>query len=505
MRKAKTHDERLENRVWCVLYQLGYPVLNSGRKFEIQIAKSNDGTVVNKQVDVFAKDDETVIVLECKSCEEMQDRDLRKDILELASLQKPMANAIRQHFGADFKPKILWGFVTWNVIWKKNDLALAEENGIVVLKDRDLRYLEEISRSVGAAARYQFHAEFFQGQKIPALEGKYVPAILTKLGGHKAYIFCATPSDLLKISFVNHRDLRDPGGAPAYQRLLKQGRLKKIAAYLDGNNFFPNAILVSFHKKVRFDLSDKSYDRSSQFGSLYLPNTYKSCWIIDGQHRLCGCALSETPPQSLTVIAFEKISTVLEANLFATINREQQRVQKRLLDELDGELKWDFPVVKDQLGAIASRAVDILNAETGGPLFDRICPPGMGITAEQNLTLPQVKLGIMQSGLLGRYSKATESLLPGACTGKDNEASLGRLVDLLSWYFSELREANPNRWEEEKGGYLRNNFGVAGHIRLLGDVCSFMQSSTNQTAAELPFNDLTRQIRPYLMPVFTFV
>jgi DNA sulfur modification protein DndB len=169
MRKAKTHDELLENRVWCMLYQLGYPVLNAGRKFEIEIAKS-DGKPVTKQVDVFAKDDETVIVLECKSCEETQERDLRKDIAELASLQKPIANAVRQHFGKEFKPKILWGFVTWNIIWRKNDLALAQENGIAIIKDRELRYLEEISRSLRAAGRYQFHAEFFKDRKIPELD-----------------------------------------------------------------------------------------------------------------------------------------------------------------------------------------------------------------------------------------------------------------------------------------------------------------------------------------------
>jgi DNA sulfur modification protein DndB len=88
MRKAKSHDELLENRVWCILYQLGYPVMNEGRKFEIEITKGEKPAT--KQVDVFAKDDETVIVLECKACEEMRDRDLRKDIAELASLQKPI-------------------------------------------------------------------------------------------------------------------------------------------------------------------------------------------------------------------------------------------------------------------------------------------------------------------------------------------------------------------------------------------------------------------------------
>ena len=106
MRKAKSHDEILENRMWCVLYQLGYPVLNVGRKFKIPIA-TQDGRTVTKQVDVFAKDDETVIVVECKSCEEMEERDLRKDISEFAGLRKPLSNVIRRHFGNDFKPKIL--------------------------------------------------------------------------------------------------------------------------------------------------------------------------------------------------------------------------------------------------------------------------------------------------------------------------------------------------------------------------------------------------------------
>ena len=192
MKKAKSHDEVLENRIWCILYQLGYPLLNAGRKFSIEIANRND-KIVTKQVDVFAKDDETVVVAECKSCGEMQPRDLRKDILEFASLQKPIANAVRKHFGKDYKPKILWAFATWNVIWKASDTALAEQNNIAIIKDREIRYLEEISRALREAGRYQFHAEFFKDQKIPELEGKVVPAIATKLGGHKAFVFSASP------------------------------------------------------------------------------------------------------------------------------------------------------------------------------------------------------------------------------------------------------------------------------------------------------------------------
>ena len=75
---------------------------------------------------------------------------------------------------------------------------------------------------------------------------------------------------------------------------------------------------------------------------------------------------------------------------------------------------------------------------------------------------------------------------------------------MLTWYFTRLRDANLARWEAEKG-YLRNNFGVAGRIRLLGEVCTFMQTETKQTAAELRFKELTKQIEPYLEPVFKYV
>ncbi len=118
----------------------------------IEIA-DQDGTRVTKQVDVFAKDDETVVVVECKSCNEVQSRDLRKDVSAFAALRKPMANEIRRHFGKDYKPKILWAFATWNVIWKASDAALAKENNIAVIKDREIRYLEEISRALRGAGR----------------------------------------------------------------------------------------------------------------------------------------------------------------------------------------------------------------------------------------------------------------------------------------------------------------------------------------------------------------
>jgi len=66
LRKHKSVDERHENGFWCLLKSLGYKEMNLGRSFKIKIRRP-PGETLEKQIDVFAKDDETVIVAECKA------------------------------------------------------------------------------------------------------------------------------------------------------------------------------------------------------------------------------------------------------------------------------------------------------------------------------------------------------------------------------------------------------------------------------------------------------
>ena len=56
MRRRKTGDRKLEDRVWVLLARMGYPVLG-GDRFHIFYTRES-GTQGKKQVDVFAKDDE---------------------------------------------------------------------------------------------------------------------------------------------------------------------------------------------------------------------------------------------------------------------------------------------------------------------------------------------------------------------------------------------------------------------------------------------------------------
>ncbi len=55
-----------------------------------------DGSEDSKQIVVFAKDDETALVIECKSREAPGRKSLTKDLAETQSLQRPIREAIRE-------------------------------------------------------------------------------------------------------------------------------------------------------------------------------------------------------------------------------------------------------------------------------------------------------------------------------------------------------------------------------------------------------------------------
>src|SRR5262249_25780330 len=164
--KAKSIDRRFEDRVWRLFYRMGYVDLGKGPNFAISY-KAADGTQREKQVDVFAKDDETVIVGECKACDDFKSRSLAKDMAVFIGLKKLFADAVRGHYGRDFKPKILWFFFTDRVLWSGADKAKATAEQIRIMTEREVDYFSQLAEHLGRATRYQFLAEYLGGQRIP--------------------------------------------------------------------------------------------------------------------------------------------------------------------------------------------------------------------------------------------------------------------------------------------------------------------------------------------------
>lgn len=506
VRRPKPIDERLENRFWMLLARLGYPEINAGRKFTILIDRKG-ADPLRKQVDVFAKDDETVIVAECKASATFTRRSLQKDIEEFANLKKPIASAIRKHYGNESKLKIIWLFVTENIIWSAPDKHRAAGEQIKIITEKELRYYAQVAEHLGKAARYQFLAEFLRDMVVPGLSGKTVSAIKGKLGGKAFYCFVTTPGDLLKISFVNHRSLNDPEGAPTYQRLVSRTRMRDIGEFIKGGGYFPNNLLVNFTRSVRFDKASVDEGAGIQFGSLHLPDRYRSAWIIDGQHRLYGFAPIDDKflNQNIIVVAFDGLSKTEEANLFVTINHEQKSVPKHLLDDLDGELKWGSEIPSERISAISARLINLLNTDMGEPFHNRITQQGMPTTNRTNLTIPGLKDALRRSGLLGRSLLGNKVYEGGPLAGATDSETLDRARSAVNEFFSLIRNANLNEWESGRDGFLSTNIAVQAYISLFGSLVKYWETNTATNAREMDISEVLMGIDEYIKPVREFL
>ena len=58
--------EKLKNRVWYLFFQMGYSELNEGNNLKIRIEQKGED-VSEEQIDVLARDEETVIITKCKA------------------------------------------------------------------------------------------------------------------------------------------------------------------------------------------------------------------------------------------------------------------------------------------------------------------------------------------------------------------------------------------------------------------------------------------------------
>lgn len=500
LRRPITVTERLQRRAWLLLYLLGYPIIRSNKKFSICV---DSKTGSHKDFDIFAKDDETILVGHCIAATDPAKESLNNLILEFSSQKGEISKSVKAFFGNTQKPKIIWLILTSNIIWSKDDRATAQKENIHIITERELRYFLQIAEHLRSAARYQFLAEFLKDQKIPAMQNRKVPAIRGTLGGRKFYAFVSHPRELLKISFVNHRSLNDPEGAPSYQRLVSKGRLKKISNFVSAGGFFPTNILINFVNTVRFEQIAKDEETGVTWGHLYLPEKYRSAWIIDGQHRLYGFAPLNTKLQSqnIVVLAFEKLPKHEEANLFVTINHEQVSVPKNLLEDLEGELKWESDKPQERIGAISSRIISVLNNDIGEPLSGRVTSQGITGSETTCLTVPALKQALTRSGLIGKSILKNKVYELGPLCDSNDTLTVERGREFFNHYFSRIRESNPKLWNLGRGGFLCTNTGIQALIYLAAALISHLEFQKKLEAKELSIEELSLEISDYTLPL----
>jgi len=474
MSRPKAHDVLLEDRAWCLFKGMGYGTLNGGR-FNIEFLY-NAGGVGRKQIDVYAADEETVIISECKSKESRGRKSLDKDIKETIFLQSYIRNSIYSLYDGKPKPKIIWLYITNNIIWSESDVKRAEEGRIYIVTENELHYFEAFIRHMGTAGRYQILGEFLKGQKVPGMTEVKIPAIKGKIGGELFYSFVATPRALLKLAFVNHQALNHPDGKPAYQRMVSSKRIKDIGEFVVAGGFFPTNILLNFVNSPKFEpLSNKENTNDNvKFGWITLPSVYRSAWVIDGQHRLYGYSGLEEKylDESLFVLAFDGMDTHKEADLFININHKQKSVPKGLLVSLLADIRMGDSDPKTALSALGSSIVRTLNTDKTSPLYRKFVVNGVSQELGQHLTISEAVSGISRSTLVGRA--VGKNRVPGPLSAGTDDATIIRAKNVLNLYFEAIRSSNPDRWELGRAGYICTNPGIRAHLMLVAEIVRYL-------------------------------
>lgn len=504
MRKPKRHDVAFEDRVWAMCARLGFNSLSRGRTLRLPYGKGHNE---RKQVDVFAADDEVVLVIECKSSggELPRTETFKTEIEAIQGYRAGLIGTLRQQFPGH---KIKFAFITNNIYVSKDTLARIEAADIAYLDEEAVNYYHELADHLGPAAKFQLLGNLFHGQKITAMDAT-VPAIRGKMGGYTYYSFAIEPERLLKIAYVLHRNNANMRWMPTYQRIIKRSRLKKVSEFVEGGGFFPNSLIINVDnsgRPLRFDRSEKQ-SGSTTLGLLHLPPKYRSAYIIDGQHRLFGYAHSSRASSELVpVVAFVDMPGSKQLEMFMDINENQQAVPKNLRLTLKADLEWESLDKKRQAQALKLKVAQLLGEQKSSPLRGRVIIGEEKANERLCISLDAVGRGVDRGRFIGEFT-STEMRKPGSFYRGSIDATLDPLIGFLESSFAFMRDELPNQWNKGRGegGFVFTNAGVEAILRLLGDfIDHLVQAGTVDPRQQSP-NEVFLQVRPLLAYLVTYL
>ena len=132
---------------------MGFKQLSKDRNFKL---KHGESTGCNQQVDVFCADDETILIIECKSREKVGPATFKNNIDAFKGNMEGFKKYIQEEFGRD--KKIVFIYATNNVVWSENDDGRLNEIRHVKkvhMDEENIQYYEDLSNNLGTAAKYQ--------------------------------------------------------------------------------------------------------------------------------------------------------------------------------------------------------------------------------------------------------------------------------------------------------------------------------------------------------------
>ena len=312
--------------------------------------------------------------------------------------------------------------------------------------------------------------------KIPAAK------IVQPIG--QFFVGTISSQDLGRVAYADIRriEARDVEKYLGIQRPLNSKRVHDIADYVRTKDAaFPTAIILAVDA-VCATWNEESSElvlapfesESEDTESIPLDKIAK---ILDGQHRIAGLMESEIKDFDVNVSVFVDIDIAEQANIFATVNLAQTKVNKSLVYDL-----FDLAKTRSPQKTCHNIAV-VLDAQRLSPFYKRIKRLGVATQGRFNETLTQAT--IVESLL--RYISAKpnvdrDKLLRGEKLEKANETELRKYmfrnlfieerdeeIGKIVWtYFLAIKERWPQAWSDlSLGNILPKTNGFRAFMRFL--------------------------------------
>jgi DNA sulfur modification protein DndB len=501
VKKNKTIDVAFEDRVWSLFAQLEYDFLNKDRYFHVPYDKTNPE--LTQQIDVFVKDKETVLLIECKTAETNKRWDFKKELEAMASKIWGLKNTVNSLF-PEGKPKIKYILVTKNLtLWDEDKLRLHNIWWIHFDED-NIDYFYWLYSQIWHACKYQLLWTLFDGQDIPDMENK-VPAVQWKMGGFTYYSFCIEPEKILKIWYVLHRNKANINMMPTYQRIIKKTRLKSVEEFIKNWWYFPNSIVISIDSRsdLTFEqASNQPINTISKAWFLILPKRYRSAYIIDWQHRLYWYSnIDHKSKSTIPVVAFVNLSREDQIKLFMQINENQKAVSKDLRNTLNADLLWDSDNLLEQMRAICSRIAINLWESRSSALFNKV---SIG-EDKKIITTQAIENALKKNNFLWSVSKTKIEELWTIYDGDRNlDRTFEKIKEYLNLWFQYISENTKEEWEREDWMLLINK-GIYAIIMILWDIITHLNKIGVTQLRKTSIKDVFNESKTYLDPIINYI
>jgi len=213
------------------------------------------------------------------------------------------------------------------------------------------------------------------------------PAAQVRQGSLKLYTTSITVRDLKLPGFYQINKLDPDEDGPGFQRLLNEGRAKKLTEYLldghaEGDAFLPTSIFLATNKSIPFDTVANSISFDiKEVGPFN---------VVDGQHRIAGLVAaaeknSELLDFELPVNIAVELDDVSQMCHFLIVNTTQRSVDKAVEQQIVARLtgmvdiehmptipRWIRRQVEKGEDARALVIANYLNTDPASPWLNKI-------------------------------------------------------------------------------------------------------------------------------------